>query len=368
MKAHNRIIPKLALLVFAGTSLYVAPVHAAPYTHPKGWYTIDLPKGFKAKDVDETSAKFEVKGGDGWFSVMVMPVANDLELVSTIPVTTFKQLFPNATLDGDPQQLVIDGRPARWMVYRGTFEYNGQTTPMVGLGGALSLPKCGVALVSTTTVEGRAKWGEVIATAFKSIRSAGGGGAATGSPDKTPASAPAATSSPAPTPASNTGPAATNASAAAAPKATSGGATTFTHPAGSFDLPPGWKIGTPSGDLTFATFNSPNGATLTFVIGPRGFETKNSMNKRVERAILAGAPTFKIMPPGPYEVKSQGDRKVTLARYQGSFPIQGREMDGRGLTAWGKAGRGYIIGNGIAIGPSAAADVEDMEKIIKTLR
>jgi hypothetical protein len=360
MKKHSRIISKLALLLFAGTALHFASVHATPYTHPKGWYTIDLPKGFKAKDVDETSAKFEVKGGDGWFQIIVMPVANDLELVSTIPVTTFQQVFPNATLDGDPQPLVIDGRPARWMVYRGTFEYNGQTTPMVGLGGALSLPKCGVALVSTTTVEGRAKWGEVIATAFKTIRAAGGGGAATGSPDKTPTATPAATSSPAP--------AATNAAAATASKTAGSGPTTFTHPAGSFDLPPGWKIGTPSGDLAFATFNSPNGATLTFVIGPRGFETKKSMNAKVERGILGGAPTFKIMPPGPYEVKSQDNNKVTLARYQGPITIQGREMDGRGLTAWGKAGRGYIIGNGIAIGLSAAADVEDMEKIIKTLR
>jgi hypothetical protein len=368
MRTNRRIISKLALLVFAGTSLHFAPAHAAPYTHPKGWYTIDLPKGFKAKNVDETFAKFETKGGDGSFQVIVMPAVNALEVVSTIPVVTFQKLFPNATLEGDPQELVIDGRPARWMVYRGTFEYNGQTTPMVGLGGALSLPKCGVVLVAPMTTEHRAKWGETIATAFKSIRSAGAGDTATGSPDKTPASGPAATASPASTPTSNTGSAATNTSAATAAKTTGSDSSTFTHPAGSFDLPPGWKIGTPTGDLTFAAFTGPHGATLTFVIGPRGFETKKSMNAKVQHGILRGAPTFKTMPPGPYEVKSQGNNKVTLARYQGPFTIQGTEMDGRGLTAWGKAGRGYIMGIGIAIGLTAAADVEDMEKIVKTLR
>jgi hypothetical protein len=174
--------------------------------------------------------------------------------------------------------------------------------------------------------------------------------------------------SPALTPAANTGSATKNAPVSAGPNTTGSSSTTFTHPAGSFDLPPGWKIGTPEGDLTFAAFTSPNGASLTFVIGPRGFETKNSMNKRTDQTMLKAMPTFKIMPPGPAEVKSQGDNKVTLARYQGPITAQGREIDSRGFTAWGKAGRGYIMGIGVAVGPTAAADVEDMEKIVKTLR
>jgi hypothetical protein len=354
--------------VAAGTQPAVGPpVH---YEEPGGLYAIDLPPGFSARSSGSTTMRFESAGGDGWFQLTPVPASNDLEVVAGATKKVLDRLVANATIADGPKDLAVNGRPARWVVYRGTMTAGEVTQLTVGLGGSLSLPKCGVMLVAMLGPTAYDKWGAAISTSFRTLRAGSGPGAAQPAAPAPVASAGAAPPA-APGPASASGaPAGTVTQEAFGATSTvnADGSTTFKHPAGSFDLPAGWRVGKPTGDLTFAQFDSPHGGSLSFMIGPRGYRSSKAMCQGVEAQIHRGAPQFKIQPPGHYEVDSQRNNKVTLARYQGPMAIEGRELDGRGLTAWGKGQRGLIVGIGIAIGEMAAADIDDMEKIARTLR
>lgn len=317
-----------------------APVKGkpVPYEDPDARFAIDLPPGFSKVSTDGALAKFEGEGG-GWFNLAFLAGVSDLDAAAGVAGKTFQNLLP-AGVSETPQNLDVNGRPARWMVRRGDMKLTGTTVKAVGLGGAVTLPAGSVALVTVLTADSHAKWGEAIAASFKSLRA--GTGAAAGTARK---EAFGATST-----------------------LNADGTTTFAHPAGSFDLPAGWTVGKPEGDLAFAQFNNRNGAALTFHIGPRGYRSNKAMCEASEALVHRALPQMQIQPPGHHEVDSQRNNKVSLARYQGPVTLEGRELDGRGFTAWGKAARGLIVGFGVAMGPTAQSDIDEMEKIARTLR
>jgi hypothetical protein len=345
----------------AAESPKAAPAASVLYQDPNGRFAIDLPPGFVVKSADESSARFDNAAGAGWFQLTTVTASNDLEVVSSTTRKVFDKLLPNAKIDGGPKDFMVDGRPARWTVYRGTMTAGGITQLTVGLGGSLSLPKCGVMLVAALPPGTYDQCGDAIAASFKTLRAGGG--------VKVPGAA--IPTAPAPAAAGGTAPAAgtvTKEAFGATSTVNADGSTTFRHPAGSFDLPPGWRVGKPEGQLAFAQFTGPGGGTLSFLIGPRGYRSNKAMCQGAEAQIHSGAPQLQIQPQGHYEVDSQRGNKVTLARYKGPFPVSGREIEGLGFTAWGKADRGLIVGVGIAIGEKAAAEIDDMEKIARTLR
>lgn len=337
-------------LVLAGSLLPVATAGAVPFKHPKSYYTIELPEGMKPKKGDGDGVMFEGKG-DGWFRIDIVPVKCGLEIASTVPVATFKKVLPNAAPDGEPSDFEVNGQPARWMVYRGTIEAGGQATPMVGIGGAIDLPTMGLSLVSLMVPEAHAKWGAGIEAAFKTIRAAGG----------TP---------PAPAPASGGAPStsAPGTSAPAPAPEAGAGPTTYTCPSGSFDIPAGWSIKQDADGKGGTSLVGPGGATLVFLNAARMPLNKQGVPAVGENALLAGAPQFKLMPPGAYPLETRGKARISAARYQGPMVIEGQELDGRGYLGFGKGMvRGSFLCIGIALGPTAAAAQSEMEQIVQTI-
>lgn len=336
---------------------------AAPSVHyedPSGLYAIDLPPGFTLKNAVEGTARFDESDGGGWFQLSTVAGSNDLEVISGVTRKAFDKVLSNAKADGEPKDLKVNGRPARWRIHRGTMTAGGLTQLVVGLEGSLSLPKGGVILVAALPPGTYDKCGDAIAASFKTLRAGSGVKAAGPEKSAAPVSAPAAVTPPPGT--------VTQEAFGATSTINADGSMTFKHPAGSFDLPPGWRVVKPTGELCFAQFTNRSGASLSFMIGPRGYRSNKAMCQGTEAQIHRGAPQLAIQPPGHYEVDSRRSNKVTLARYQGPIPMEGREVEGRGFTAWGKADRGLIVGVGIAIGEQAAADIDDMDRIARTLR
>lgn len=321
-----------------------APVKGkpVPYQDPDGRFAIDLPPGFAYVSTEGGLAKFEGDGG-GWFQLAFLAGVSDLDAATGLAGKTFQKILPDAVAE-PPQDLEVNGRPARWMVRRGDMKLPGATVKAVGLGGAVTLTAGSLALVTVLTADSHAKWGEAITASFKSLRAGMGTatGTATGTVKK---EAFGATST-----------------------VNADGTTTFSHPAGSFDLPPGWRVGKPEGEAAFAQFNNRNGASLTFNIGPRGYRSNKAMCEASEDMIHRALPQMQLQPPGHYEVDSQRNNKVSLARFKGPMTFEGRELEALGFTAWGKAARGFIVGFGMGIGPTAPGDLEEMEKIARTLR
>lgn len=316
-----------------------APVKGKPvhYEDPDARYAIDLPPGFAYTSTEGAIAKFE--GPDGWFQLAFLPGVKDLDAASSVAGNTFQKLLPDGVSE-PPQNLEVNGHPARWMVRRGELKASGATVKSVGLGGGVTFASGAVALVTVLTTDGHAKWGDAIAASFRTLQAGPGTG-----PGTVKKEAFGATST-----------------------VNADGTITFSHPAGSFDLPPGWKVEKPEGDLVFAQFTNRNGAILVFKIGPRGYRSNKAMCEGAEDMVRSAMPQLRIQPPGHYEVDSQRKNKVSLARYQGPVMKEGREMDARGFTAWGKAARGIIVGFGFSSGAPAPGDIEDMEKIARTLR
>jgi hypothetical protein len=335
-------IPRVRALcvafVLAGAVLGAAPSQAAskpvpPYKHPKGYYTIVLPEGFKMKEVNGDGVMFENKGGMGWFRLDVVPVKCTMDIAAQVPVTTFKKLFPNAAPDAPPQDFDVNGAPARWMVYRGTMTAGGQAVPMVGMGGAITFPAMAVTLVTAVGTEEYGKYGEAIAASFKTIRA----GDAAPPPPATSATSP-------------------------------GGPASFPDPAVTLDLPAGWRVdGGPDGAM-FAKLAGPDGATLMFFKTQKLQVGKNGVATVPETSLLKAAPQFQLQSPGAYPMDTMGGAKISAARYQGPFVSEGRELDGRGYVAFGKSGKQNLFCLGIAVGETAATGLDQMEAITRSLR
>lgn len=331
------------VLFIAGTLARYVEAQTVPFQHSKGWYKIDLPAGFKAEEEKGYGAMFMHVDGEAWFRIDALPGVTDLDKISTIPVIVIKKLMPKGMPDGDPQEFTVDGRPARWVVYRGTFK---NAEGMIALGGSIQLPGIGVSLVAALMPTAHA-YIEAITSSFKTIRAASSeSGAKSATPDA-PSSKPPASPQVADAP------------------------STFSNLVGSFDLPAGWRIETPSdSEMHFAKFSSSNGlASLNFFTAPDSIQRK--LPSIVEKAILGlGRVKLKLMPPGTYEVDSRCNSKISVTRYQGFLTFEGRETldEGRGITFVGKGPSGWVWGFGVAFGSTAAADQDTMEKIVKTLR